>query len=486
MRPLSLRRAFLGLATGLVVLGVIASGGLIMFTTALHRTTVDMETAVESVRIAEEFEIDLLSHRATEDGLARIATEGRLRQRLLDAARYVSSTQEEELLRRTTTELDAYIEAFHRASATQRELSALQAGSQPQFETVFASARELIQMNVEQSRALRRTAAAWDRSAKLLGTAIIALLLGGLLALGLFIRRAVFGPAVAIAEAVDRYSKGDRASRAPEEGAAEFRRIARRFNEMALTIERQREHQMAFLAGVAHDIRNPLSALKMAGAVISADKPLPPEDRIRQSYGRVQRQIGRLERMVLDFLDAARIEAGQLELQLEECDLREIAGATLELFEPTAPAHRLSLTAPRDPVMATCDPARLEQVLNNLVSNAIKYSPQGGPVAIVIESQHGAVVLTVTDEGLGMSAEDLEHIFEPFRRSSASMESVPGIGLGLFVARRIIESHGGQITVESALGRGSTFRVELPTHASAQPGVTTSHPAVGDSASPMG
>jgi two-component system sensor histidine kinase MtrB len=464
---MSLRRAFLVFATALGLLGVTAAGGLILFTTALHRTTATIEDAVESVRIAEEFEIELLSHRATPDTFARISIEGRLRQRLLDAAHFVGSAEEEALLGRTRTELEAYLEAFHRAPATEQFLSAPQDGSDSKFEAVFASSRELIQINVEQSRALRHTAAAWDRTANILGTAIIVFFVGGLAALGLFIQRAVFGPAVSIAAAVDRYTKGDRTSRASEEGVAEFRTIAHRFNGMASTIERQREHQMAFLAGVAHDIRNPLSALKLASAIISADRPLPPEDRIRQSYTRVQRQINHLERMVFDFLDAALIEAGRLELQLEACDVRDIARATIDLFEPTAPTHRLSLTAPSDPVQVICDPARIEQVLNNLVSNAIKYSPRGGQVTVVIEPQDDAVLLSVSDEGVGMSAGELEHIFDPFRRTGATAESVPGTGLGLFVARRIMESHGGRITLESAPGNGSTFRLQLPTRSSA-------------------
>jgi signal transduction histidine kinase len=200
----------------------------------------------------------------------------------------------------------------------------------------------------------------------------------------------------------------------------------------------------------------------MASAVVLADKPLPPEDRIRQFYARVNRQIDRLERMVFDFLDAARIEAGRLELLVEVCDMRDIARATIDLFEPTAPAHQLSLMAPSDPVRVSCDPARVEQVLNNLVSNAIKYSPRGGQIAVAVKPREDVVLLSVADEGVGIPADEIEHIFEPFRRTGTSKESVPGVGLGLFVARRIVESHGGRITVESTVGRGSTFHVQLP------------------------
>lgn len=462
MRPMSLRGAFLVFATALGFMGVLSGGALIFFTTALHRTTSGAEAAVESVRIAEELEVELLSHWSTSDSLARISSEARIRDHLLDASRFVGSAYEGELVVRLGTELDAYIAAVEEVSAAGGALLAQQDASRQEFDAQFGSARELIQTNVEQSRDLKRAAASWDRTGNVLGAVVIVLLVGGLGVLGLFARRAVFGPARHIAKAVDLYAKGDRTSRAVEDGAEEFRIIARRFNEMASTIERQREHQMAFLAGVAHDIRNPLSALKMAGALLPPGGPLPSEERLRQFDARVQRQVSRLERMVFDFLDAARIEAGRLELQVEPYDIRDIAKATIDLFEPTAPGHQLSLTAPRDPVIVACDPVRIEQVLNNLVSNAIKYSPRGGRVSIAIEREDGSISLSVSDEGIGISAEDLEQVFSPFRRTGASKELVPGVGLGLFVARRIIESHGGRLTVESEPDQGCTFRVELP------------------------
>jgi signal transduction histidine kinase len=187
--------------------------------------------------------------------------------------------------------------------------------------------------------------------------------------------------------------------------------------------------------------------------------------------------------MVFDFVDAARIEAGRLELQLETCDVREIARVPIDLFEPTAPAHRLSLVAPHEPVLVTCDPARIEQVLNNLLSNAIKYSPRGGRVTVAIEPRDDFVALSVTDEGVGISAEDRALIFEPFRRTGSSKESVPGVGLGLFIAKRIVESHGGRITVGSAPEKGSTFRVELPTRPRAETGADAA-PATDGSAAP--
>jgi len=287
---------------------------------------------------------------------------------------------------------------------------------------------------------------------------------------------------MALAAAIERYARGERSTRVFERGPEEFRTIAQRFNDMASTLERQREDQLAFLAGVAHDLRNPLAALKMATTMISPDEPLPPEARMRDLFRRVDRQIDRQERMLYDFLDAARIESGNLELHMEACDLRDLVRATLDLYEPAAQTHQVLASVPDEPVRLTCDPLRIEQVLTNLVSNAIKYSPRGGSVRITVARRPDAVLVSVADEGLGISPDAIEHVFEPFHRAHAPKESIPGIGLGLFVARRIVEAHGGRIVVESTLGVGSTFTVHLPLVASASqdrsdPGTATPVPA---------
>lgn len=112
--------------------------------------------------------------------------------------------------------------------------------------------------------------------------------------------------------------------------------------------------------------------------------------------------------------------------------------------------------------MAGCDPARIAQVLNNLVSNAIKYSPEGGAVRIAARAEPGNAVLEVEDSGIGIPDGELASMFQPFRRSSFAVEDIPGVGLGLFTSRQIVEGHGGQLMVESAPGRGSRFRVVLP------------------------
>ena len=176
----------------------------------------------------------------------------------------------------------------------------------------------------------------------------------------------------------------------------------------------------------------------------------------------VARQIERLDRMVGDLLEATRVEAGCLELRPAPLDVRPIVGQVVELYRPVSPAHEIVFVESTEPVVAACDSTRIEQVVTNLVSNAIKYSPEGGRVIVSAFAERSEAIVSVSDEGMGIPSEERERIFEPFRRTRRSRELVPGVGLGLSVARKIVAGHGGTLEVESRVGAGSTFRVRLP------------------------
>jgi signal transduction histidine kinase len=147
---------------------------------------------------------------------------------------------------------------------------------------------------------------------------------------------------------------------------------------------------------------------------------------------------------------------------MQDGDVRGLARGAVDLFRSAATTHRLVLDVTDEPAMVSCDSLRIEQVLNNLISNAIKYSPSGSDVNVDVGVRDDEAVLSVRDEGVGIAPEDVPHIFEPFRRTGASRESVKGVGLGLYVTKRIVEAHGGRLEVDSMLGAGSTFRVFLP------------------------
>src|SRR5262249_38729641 len=157
------------------------------------------------------------------------------------------------------------------------------------------------------------------------------------------------------------------------------------FNAMADSIARRRREQITFLGGVAHDLRNPLGALRLTTRTLGPGRPLPDEGEIRRVVDRIDRQLASLERMVGDFIDTASIEAGQLQLRLEHCDLRPIVAQGVELFQAASHQDRFDLVLPDHPVPARCDRVRLEQVLTNLLNNAVKYSPPDSRISISLD-----------------------------------------------------------------------------------------------------
>jgi signal transduction histidine kinase len=226
-------------------------------------------------------------------------------------------------------------------------------------------------------------------------------------------------------------------------------------------LQRQRDSQLTFVAAVAHDLRNPLAAMKAAVEVLAAQpRSSGPH---RQMTSMVSRQIDILVRMISDLLDSARVEAGHFSITPNLCDVRDLAAQVVELYGGMSALHELQLQVPDTPLELRCDALRIGQVLNNVVSNAIKYSPRGGRVTVTVGRRgDDHIVIDVTDQGPGIPQHERELIFEPFKRSPRAGADIPGVGLGLSVARRIVEAHGGTIGLQSTLGRGATFSIALP------------------------
>ncbi len=463
----------------LTVLGIIvltAAGSLVMLTSYLHRTTNNLESSVEGVRYAEEMEVALLTHYRQGDmqfhqlpGANTIPLEhieARFRVVLNEMEPLALTAEEKALMRDIRQQVDAYLTAYHRANGSTPGQVAHAVG--PLLDQALSTLEKLVAFNVGEARDAQRQAYRWDRIADVSGSSVAVLLLVAMAIVLIWIRRVVLRPVMQVSQAMRDFGGGRKRTRAPETGPAELREMARTFNEMASTLSRQQEDQLAFLAGVAHDLRNPLSALKMSTALADPSRADASPERIQKMIGLVRRQVARLDRMVGDLLDATRIEAGTLELQLEERDARELAHAVVELYQSTGPNHELSLSVPETPVLLRCDGARIEQVLNNLVSNALKYSPEGTRVEVSVLQRGNEAILSVADQGIGISPEEQRHIFSPFRRSPDAREHAPGAGLGLSVARRIVEAHGGVIEVDSQPGKGSVFRIRLPLARAAQ------------------
>lgn len=243
----------------------------------------------------------------------------------------------------------------------------------------------------------------------------------------------------------------------------------------ALAIENARLYREAqsavraredFLSTASHELRTPLTTVKGYGQLLLRFLRQPTADRqhLVKLATHLCEQINRFETLVNDLLDVSRIQQGRLELRPQPMDLSELAGAVLRRFEESperTPAHRLTLDAP-EPIEGHWDPGRLDQVLTNLISNALKFSPNGGEVRVTVRRRADMAEVAVRDEGIGIPLEEQGLLFQPFARSHRARREIGGTGLGLFIARQIAEQHGGTITLESADGAGSTFTLRLP------------------------
>jgi PAS domain S-box-containing protein len=242
--------------------------------------------------------------------------------------------------------------------------------------------------------------------------------------------------------------------------------------------EAQNRAKDEFLAMLGHELRNPLGAIGSAIAVLNQiSKADDATVRPRQI---IARQVQHVARLVEDLLDVARISAGRIVLQRRPVDLEEIVErglASLALAKTTD--HDVAFTG--EPVTVDGDPARLEQVVWNLLDNATKYTPAGGRILVTLRSEGEEGVLRVEDTGIGMAAELLPRVFEPFTQAEQSLDRAKGgLGLGLTLVKRLVEAHGGTVSASSqGSGQGSVFEVRLPRLADvpSRPGPATAPPA---------
>jgi signal transduction histidine kinase len=219
-----------------------------------------------------------------------------------------------------------------------------------------------------------------------------------------------------------------------------------------------------FLSLVSHELRTPLTSIRgYLDLVLDGEAgALNPEQ--RRFLEAVERNSSRLLRLVGDLLFVAQADAGRLALDRQRVELAKVAADCVEAAEPAADSRSVRLVLSADPVPAIVgDRGRLAQVLDNLISNALKFTPEGGTVDVRTRADDEHAMLEVSDTGIGIPAEDQSRLFERFFRSSKAHEqAIPGTGLGLAIVKAIVEAHSGRIEVESREGEGTTFRVRLP------------------------
>jgi two-component system, OmpR family, sensor histidine kinase BaeS len=284
--------------------------------------------------------------------------------------------------------------------------------------------------------------------------------LAALLALltGLLLARRITRPVERIITVTRAMGGGDRAARVgPVTAPGELRELATAFDQMADTLDRQEQLRRDLVADVAHELRTPVAILQAGHEALLDGVVEPTPDQLTS----LRDEVLRLARMVDDLQTLAAADAATLQLSLRRCDLAEVtaaaAGSLVGRFEAAGLAVRQQLA----PAWAMADPRWLHQVITNLLTNALKFTPAGGQVTIQSRTAGTSVVLQVTDTGAGIPADELPHIFERFWRGRQAAQT-SGSGIGLAVAAELARAHGGQLSVASEPGRGTEMTLTLP------------------------
>lgn len=298
------------------------------------------------------------------------------------------------------------------------------------------------------------------------GLTLVALIAG----ISWLVLRSVSAPIIEAAETSARLASGELGVRLPVHGEDELASLGHSFNAMADSIERQIKElaelslvQQRFVSDVSHELRTPLTTIRLAAEMLNDQK-----DEFDPTTARtaelLHTQVQRFETLLTDLLEISRYDAGSVQLEVEATSLAQLAEEVVDQLRPLAESHgtELRMVAPGGYSPVDMDPRRVRRVLRNLVGNAIEHG-DGQPVVVTVDSNQYAVAVGVRDFGLGMRAEDAEHVFDRFWRADPSRKrTIGGTGLGLSIALGDARLHGGSLQVWSELGVGSNFVLTIP------------------------
>lgn len=292
--------------------------------------------------------------------------------------------------------------------------------------------------------------------------------------IGILVSRMLTNPLRRITGTAKQIRDGDLSARTGLKGDDEIDRLGETFDEMATSLEKDLKHERRITSDVAHELRTPLMAM-LATVEAMQDGVLPTDDEHLET---VASETRRLSRLVQQMLDLSRMENRTAPLKLERIDtvsfVRRIVDSQQQLFSDHDLRLRFSDDTQGRPSDIEADPDMVTQAVVNLMSNAMRYTPEGGWVVVSVRTSRRNVQIIVSDTGIGIAKEDLSRIFGRFWRADASRaREAGGLGVGLSVTKQIVERHHGYISVESELGKGTTFTIHLPREHTAEPSSST-------------
>ena len=278
-----------------------------------------------------------------------------------------------------------------------------------------------------------------------------------------FITGTITKPIAELNRGILQMTRGDMHAHVHVKGHNEFARLGRAFNQMSDQLQRLNTTRNEFISNASHELKTPLSTIKILVETLLYQDPIK-QDLARELLGDVNREVDRLSMLVSDLLSLVRIDSGGLQLNLVDVSLGAIVNDTVHRIQPYARERDIALRMDIwEDVHITGDSVKLQQVVYNLTDNAVKYTPPGGAVRVELTKSGKKAVITVTDNGIGIPAKDVPHIFDRFYRvDKARSRDTGGTGLGLAIVKQIVNLHDGEITFRSEENVGSVFTVELP------------------------
>ncbi len=288
--------------------------------------------------------------------------------------------------------------------------------------------------------------------------AIVAVLISSVI--GYLLARGLINPIKRITRTVNSIRSGNLSARTKLEGVDEISQLGMMFDDMANSIENDRKLERRLVNDVAHELRTPLMAMQ-ATVEAMADGVLPAD---QQNLAMVNNEVVRLGKLVDALLKLSRLENRAVQIKAEELDLGQLIEELVMNHQMLLEESNLDLHYIYEPrVMVMADPDLIKQATSNILSNAVRYTPAGGRIDISVSSNQMMAQIAVKDTGMGMSPEDLSHVFSRFWRADSARDRVSGgLGIGLAIVKEIVDRHNGWVNVESTLGKGSTFTINIP------------------------
>ena len=297
---------------------------------------------------------------------------------------------------------------------------------------------------------------------------VFAMIAVAALVVALFLSRVLTNPITAVSRTMRKMGKGDLSVRVPVRGSGELRELAENYNTMAAQLESLDKTRNQFVSNASHELKTPLATMKIMLESMIYQPDMPAD--VRADFMKdINHEIDRLTGIVTDLLVLTRMD-NRDEMKRDTVNMSELTQETIHMLTPAAEQNSQTLTEDiQDNLLLYGDRSKLGQILYNLMDNAIKYTPEKGTVHVSLKQENGCIIWRVKDNGIGIPADDQEHIFERFYRvDKARGRETGGTGLGLSIVKQMVKMHGGTISVYSEPGQGSEFTVMFPQEGAAE------------------